>query len=632
MRKKTLEFLALLHGVKETPSGWKAFCPVHKGGQEAHPSLEIKEGNEGIVFTCRSHGCSYADVCRAIGWEPGDLFWSPLRNGKEHGYVNGPLAVAAPRRAAAVAATASRRTTVAIHSPPDRERLPPTTTITERLVAEHVYQAADGAPLLKVRRLHRDDPSRRKGYRKACIPFHPKGEGWERCDHCKHETPLYRLPELLHAPEGVVVAWVEGENKVDALVERGVFATTALGGSGRKNQLPDLEPLRGKKVCILPDKDDPGDDYARHVFHALQTIAQDVWITSDYPGEDAPPAGYDVVDWLAEQDGDLDLLLAEREKRPPEYKLLTVRELLALPSPLWQIVDLIQEQSLWLLFGESGHGKSFVAMDLLANIARGNAWCGKAVNKAGPVVYINADGGMGFRDRLNAWCEANEADKDNLPFYTLNDMLPISDPGAVAEFSYALSFLPEKPAAIFVDTYSRCIPGKDENNQGESSMTIRNLDALRKEWGCSVGVAHHTEATGRRVRGSSVLIGAVDTALRVTRNHNHVSVEYTKQRNGRDDLAGFEFNLRPVAETGQVCLWQTGVVDPVNETMRQENDVEAVIADNPNCTSSFIATETGLNISSIQRRLASLHKQNRIEHGPPLSTRGREAFTYRIKE
>lgn len=626
-RSKTLEFLRLFDRVKQTSNGWTVRCPVHKGGLEDDPSLDIHEGREGIVMCCRSHGCSHEEICRAVGWEIRDLFWDASRNGRDS-WVTGRLAVQSRQRVAAPAARA-----VAASIQRETYRPPPPGAAMATCVAEHLYRTPTGTEVLKVRRFHHSDPQRPKGYRKACIPYHPEEGGWKRCNDCNHDTPLYNALQLAEAPDNALVAWVEGENKADALMKRGILATTALGGSSRKSRLPDLSLLTGKRVCILPDKDTPGEEYAEAVYAALRPLARRVWVQPNYPEEDAPPEHYDVVDWLRDHpETSLDLLLAEPEIKVV-YKLLSVRELLTLPSPRWLVDTFIQESGLWLLFGESSHGKSFVAMDVLGCIARGGTWCGKTISQAGPVVYINADGGLGFRDRFNAWLEANQANPDTTPFYTLNEDVPIWDPRAIDHFNVSLSLLPEKPVCLVVDTYSRCIAGKDENNQGESSAAVKNLDALRQEWGCAVGLIHHTDAQGKKIRGSSVLIGAADSAWRVTRGMNqHVSVDCTKQRNGPDNVPGFSFQLRPVASApGQVALFQTGATNPATERSRLENSLEVMIEAYPNSLQSELAEWTGLDTRRVSELLKSLESKGVIEHGPPRNTSGRPAFTYRIK-
>jgi putative DNA primase/helicase len=108
--------------------------------------------------------------------------------------------------------------------------------------------------------------------------------------------PLYRLPELLTAPEARVVV-TEGEKKADVVPRLfpGHVGTTSMGGVNAARQ-SDWGPLAGRDVVIWPDHDDPGRRYARDAAAlalavgaltvAVVTIPQD-W-----------PQGWDLADPL----------------------------------------------------------------------------------------------------------------------------------------------------------------------------------------------------------------------------------------------------------------------------------------------------------------------------------------------
>ncbi|MGC1891914.1 MAG: hypothetical protein WA709_38535, partial [Stellaceae bacterium] len=74
--------------------------------------------------------------------------------------------------------------------------------------------------------------------------------------------PLYRLPELLAAPEAAVIV-TEGEKKADMVpvLFPGHVGTTSLCGA-RAAKLSEWAPLARRKVVIWPDHDEPGQRYA----------------------------------------------------------------------------------------------------------------------------------------------------------------------------------------------------------------------------------------------------------------------------------------------------------------------------------------------------------------------------------
>ncbi len=68
----------------------------------------------------------------------------------------------------------------------------------------------------------------------------------------------------------------------------------------------------------------------------------------------------------------------------------------------------LNRDSVSVVYGEANVGKSFWALDLAHHVQQGRAWAGYRVT-AGPVLYIAAEGGTLFTNRLAAaqrssWC------------------------------------------------------------------------------------------------------------------------------------------------------------------------------------------------------------------------------------
>jgi hypothetical protein len=77
--------------------------------------------------------------------------------------------------------------------------------------------------------------------------------------------------------------------------------------------------------------------------------------------------------------------------------------------PGWLVKNVIPAADLIVLFGESGSGKTFMVLDIVAAVARGVEWRGNKV-KRGRVVVIAAEGGAGFRNRLKAYAAKHGLD------------------------------------------------------------------------------------------------------------------------------------------------------------------------------------------------------------------------------
>ena len=66
-----------------------------------------------------------------------------------------------------------------------------------------------------------------------------------------------------------------------------------------------------------------------------------------------------------------------------------------------------------IIYGDSNVAKTFFALDLAQHVAAGIEWNGCRV-RGGPVLYIAAEGGHGFGNRIAAL-----DDREGLPFWTL---------------------------------------------------------------------------------------------------------------------------------------------------------------------------------------------------------------------
>ena len=109
----------------------------------------------------------------------------------------------------------------------------------------------------------------------------------------KGPKPLYQLRRIFALPDREI--WItEGENKVEALHSLGIPATTS--GGAQSAEGADWSQLKGWKVIIWRDNDDPGLVYAQKVTEVLRKLGCSVeWV--DVAKLSLPEKG-DCVDWL----------------------------------------------------------------------------------------------------------------------------------------------------------------------------------------------------------------------------------------------------------------------------------------------------------------------------------------------
>lgn len=168
------------------------------------------------------------------------------------------------------------------------------------------------------------------------------------------------------------------------------------------------------------------------------------------------------------------------------------------------------------LYGPSGGGKTFCAMDIGYHIHRGLEWCGKPVHQGG-VLHLAAEGGYGINKRLRA-LEMKYGPYDPTRYHVLPrraDLLRGGDANSLYAEVQRLELLHGHKIELFiVDTLSRVMPGGDENGPQDMTSVVAKLDSLREAAKLAVLMVHHTGKDEKKgMRGHSSLLAAVDTEI-----------------------------------------------------------------------------------------------------------------------
>lgn len=233
--------LAALEDVEKSGNGWKARCSAHDDGK---PSLSINVGENGKVLLHCHAECALPDILSAAGLTMADLFPS-----EDH----------APRKRAAPAGK-------------------------RKEVAAYPYHDEHGTLLFETVRLEpKTFRQRRPG---------PDGKPVWNLDGVRMVP--YRLPELVAAvSDGQTVYIVEGEKDADTLHSWGLAATCNPMGAGKWGKVADVagDALRGARVVILPDDDEPGRKHAQDIAARLAVAAASVKVLPHFAGSK------DVTSW-----------------------------------------------------------------------------------------------------------------------------------------------------------------------------------------------------------------------------------------------------------------------------------------------------------------------------------------------
>lgn len=233
--------------------------------------------------------------------------------------------------------------------------------------------------------------------------------------------------------------------------------------------------------------------------------------------------------------------------------------------PGWILKGIIPKAELVVMFGESGSGKSFVALDMAMAIVRGVDWRGHR-SKQGRVVYIAAEGGGGFRKRLAAYALHHGVGLDDLPLGIIHaapNFLQKVDALDVARSIQAGG----KADVVIVDTFAQVMPGANENAADDMGKALAHCRGIHTATGAVVLLVHHAgKDASKGARGWSGLRAAADAEIEVFKLAGARGVRVSKQKDG-DDTGEWGFELATVNvgidEDGDVidsCVVQEGVL------------------------------------------------------------------------
>ena len=219
------------------------------------------------------------------------------------------------------------------------------------------------------------------------------------------------------------------------------------------------------------------------------------------------------------------------ETMPRRYDLLSVADLFKVPKTAWLVKELVETSTLGIIYGPSGEGKTFVALDVALSVATGRAWHDHAVQR-GPVAYVVAEGSRGIAKRVQAWMDQHDEANVSNAFFLLSDV-QLLVPGDVGGLIEAIATTCPRPALVLLDTFSQCFVGGEENSASEVGVALAAARRIVQATGAAVLPVHHTgKLRPNSERGSSALRGNVDIMVSVSMDKDRVvTVKQTKAKN-----------------------------------------------------------------------------------------------------
>ena len=228
-------------------------------------------------------------------------------------------------------------------------------------------------------------------------------------------------------------------------------------------------------------------------------------------------------------------LTATGEQKRESFELRRIGTIEVKP-PDWLVKNILEKETFCTLYGDSGAGKSFLALELASCIATGKSFYGFPV-KQGNVIYIAGEGYSGISRRLLAWSIAKKTKLNKAPLYLSKGAVSLNDPSTMIPVKKTLKRHITKygiPALVILDTWARVLGG-DDSATADAAAGVAAMDGLRAEFGnFTTLVIHHEGHNKGRARGWSGLRAAVDMEYRAERGADGIlRLECTKAKDSK---------------------------------------------------------------------------------------------------
>lgn len=590
------EILNRLEGVNGHSGTYTARCPAHK---DKHQSLSVSQGKDGRILMHCHTGCSIEAIVGAMGMQKKDLFAES----------SGSF----PR-----------------YDPPKGQDK-------ARFEREHIYP---GGQIKKVIMRKPD------GGKYACW-FHLENKKWVK-GRGSIRPPLYTVEPL----EGVIFV-PEGEKDVETLCRLGLSAASGVNGAGPgKWRREHTQQLRGLHVCVIPDNDQVGRDFAVETCSALRGVAASVRLLDLSKVWPEIPEHGDVSDMVVRLGADKAAeLIGQLATDTTEWEPETVsadsgkNPLLSLFKPLdafpeekaeWLVPGWIPEGQITIMAADGGIGKTTVWCNVIAALSRGTSCLldppGHTREPSRVVFFTTEDS---VRKKLRRKLRLMGADMKNIitpDFVGDRDGLFHKLKFGSPELSEALRYF--KPTLCIFDPVQGFIPTQvNMGSRNEMRDCMAPLVALGEEVGTASLVICHTN----KRKGASGRDRIADSADLWDIARSVIMAGYTEKQGVRY-LSNEKNNYAQLQETILFSIDDNGQPHREGTSWKhdrdfvQDTDGARLAPRREDCKAYLIqildeaggamptndletkAEEAGFSVTSVKRAKQDLKKENSIQY------------------
>jgi len=238
----------------------------------------------------------------------------------------------------------------------------------------------------------------------------------------------------------------------------------------------------------------------------------------------------------------------EDDKQNARPRFTLFRDLEENSTKMWLVDRMFGDGEASVMYGKPGDGKSVLAEDLGLHVAAGLTWHGRKV-KQGAVIYIALERYRLVKRRAIALRKKHKL--VDPPFAIVGgvfDMRQASAVEAICDIVKEVEAATGQAAVLIViDTLSRALCGGDENSSKDMGALVAATGRLQDATDAHVMWVHHSPlAADDRMRGHSVLLGAIDTAVHVLKRTDGVRSATVIKANDSDEGEMIAFTLESV--------------------------------------------------------------------------------------
>lgn len=202
-------------------------------------------------------------------------------------------------------------------------------------------------------------------------------------------------------------------------------------------------------------------------------------------------------------------------------KLINANDLAGMKIPEYMKTGYpFYKRAMNILWGQSGAGKSWIAVDFSAKAA--------AINEASTIIYVAGEGWGAYPVRYEAWVKHHDIRPNNLFFYP--------EPVDVIDINSINSFMEDirdkQPMVVVFDTVATCMSG-DENSSQDMGRFVENVHYMQEELQCASLLVHHSNKSGG-IRGSNALTARGDSVVALSRTDEIIILSNSLENGGKN--------------------------------------------------------------------------------------------------